>query len=184
MTPMAQMNAGMGRGFFAIGIWHPKTEVNVGTLWRTAHIFGAAFVFTVGRRYKRQASDTLNTPNHVPLMHFKDIEDLAEHLPHSCRLIGVELTERATPSHVFNHDQRACYLLGAEDNGLSPAVLESCHDVLKLPGRSSLNVAVAGSLVVYDRWRQANEREAWDRTTTLPRTIKELERWNSTSAEP
>jgi len=142
------------RGFFAIGVVHGINPVNIGTLWRTANIFGAAFIFTVGKRYKRQASDTLKTPRHIPLFHFATIEDLVEHLPHACPLIGVELQPDAVPSHLFNHPQQACYLLGAEDNGLTRAEQERCHRTLVLPGTSSLNVAVAGSLVLYDRWRQ------------------------------
>lgn len=47
------------RGFFGIGIERSKTEHNVGTLWRTADLLGAAFIFTVGRRYKpRQANSS------------------------------------------------------------------------------------------------------------------------------
>ena len=50
------------------------------------------------------------------------------------------------------HPERAAYLLGAEDHGLSPAVLAMCHRIVVLPGRHCLNVAVAGSLILYDRW--------------------------------
>lgn len=142
------------RGFYAIGIYHGKNELNVGTLWRTANILGAAFIYTVGRRYKQQCSDTLKTPRHKPLFHFADIEDLRAHLPHACRLVGVELTDDARYSHAYQHPLQTCYLLGAEDNGLPPAVLDRCHSVIRLPGERSLNVAVAGSLVLYDRWRQ------------------------------
>lgn len=33
----------MKRGYYGIGIYHPKTTENVGTLWRSAHNFGADF---------------------------------------------------------------------------------------------------------------------------------------------
>lgn len=72
------------RGFWAVGIWHPKHEVNVGGLWRSADLLGASFVFTVGRRYERkQAADTTNIGRHKPLFHFRTVEDLIEHLPDS-----------------------------------------------------------------------------------------------------
>lgn len=142
----------MTRGFATIGVYQPKTEANVGTLWRTAFAFGVALVFTVGRRYQRQASDTVATPRHVPLLHFSSMADLREHLPHGTPLIGVELTDEATPVRAFHHPERAAYLLGAEDHGLSPAVLAMCHRIVVLPGRHCLNVAVAGSLILYDRW--------------------------------
>ncbi len=145
------------RGFFSIGVYGPKTEMNIGTLWRTANIFGASFIYTVGRRYKKQATDTLHTPKHIPLFHFASVEDLYEHLPHGCRLVGVELTPEAQASHRYAHPQQCCYLLGAEDNGLPQRVVDKCHDLIRLPGERSLNVAVAGSMVVYDRWQQLSK---------------------------
>lgn len=54
------------RGYFGVGIYHTKTEQNVGTLMRSAQCFGAAFVFTIGKRYHRQSSDTMNAMNALP----------------------------------------------------------------------------------------------------------------------
>lgn len=140
------------RGYFGIGVYHPKKEQNIGTLMRSAYCFGADFAFTLGRRYDRQASDTPDAARHLPLYHYADIDDLVKHLPQGCPLIGVELADDATPLNRFDHPERACYLLGAEDYGLSSAVLSRCADVLVIPHASPcLNVAVAGSLVLYDR---------------------------------
>lgn len=142
------------RGFAAVGVWHPKCEVNVGTLWRSAFLYDAAMIATVGRRYKRQSSDTVGTPNKVPLMHYSDVADLRAHLPWGCPLIGVELTDSATPLSKFWHPPSAFYLLGAEDHGLPDSVLAQCHQVIQIPTPRphSLNVAVAGSLVLHDRY--------------------------------
>ena len=49
------------------------------------------------------------------------------------------------------HPERAVYLLGSETDGLSPEALEHCADVVQIPGEFSLNVSVAGSIVLYDR---------------------------------
>ena len=38
-----------GRGYFGIGIHCPKVTKNIGTLWRTAHILGADFMFIYPR---------------------------------------------------------------------------------------------------------------------------------------
>lgn len=141
------------RGYFGIGIYHPKSAVNVGTLWRHANNFGASFVFTIGRRYKAQASDTQKTERHKPLFHYTDIGDAIEHLPQSCPLIAVELVDGAIPLHEFKHPERAVYLLGAEDHGLSATVLSRCHYALQIPTLLdiSMNVAAAGTLVMYER---------------------------------
>lgn len=139
------------RGHFGIGILGPKTATNVGTLWRSAGILGASYIFTVGHRYPRQASDTIKAWRHIPLLAYADLEDLCAHLPEATELVGVELDDRARPLASFTHPERACYLLGAEDSGLSPSALVRCHRLVRIPGDYSLNVAVAGSIVVYDR---------------------------------
>lgn len=150
----------MSRGFFAVGVYHPKTEANIGTLWRSAHLYGAAFVFTVGRRYHRQASDTPGTPRHTPLLHFADVADLVEHLPWSAPLVGIELDDRSEALPEFSHPERAVYLLGAEDHGLPESVLTHCHHVVQIPALmpQSMNVSTAGSLVIYDRFVKAGAK--------------------------
>lgn len=143
------------RGFCAVGIWHTKTETNVGTLFRTAHALDVNFVFTVGRRYKRQSSDTTKAWKSIPLFHFTSMDDLKSHLPYDCLLTGVELCEDAESVAAFAHPERCCYLLGAEDDGLGSTELAQCHKVVQLPGRMCLNVATAGAMVLYDRWMKS-----------------------------
>lgn len=142
------------RGYFGI----TKDVFNVGSLWRSADLLGAAFIFTIGRRYRTQASDTMKSARRVPLHHYADLDDFYGHLPYDVQLIGLELDPRARAVEHYCHPDRAVYLLGAEDHGLSKAALAKCHQLVQLPGRSSLNVAVAGSLVMYDRWaKQVNK---------------------------
>lgn len=150
----------MSRGFCAIGVYRPKTAQNIGTLLRSATLYEAAFVFTVGARYVRQASDTPNTPKHTPLFQFADINDLREHLPWSSPLVGVELDERAVTLGQFGHPERAVYLLGAEDTGLPGPVLDACHAVVQIPTPqpASMNVAVAGSILLHDRYTRGVSR--------------------------
>lgn len=152
----------MSRGFFAVGVYHPKTEANIGTLLRTAYLYDAAFVFTVGRRYRPQASDTPKTPRQIPLFHFDTIDDLHGHLPHGAPLVGVELDPRATQLHEYEHPQAAVYLLGAEDSGLPQHVIDRCHDLVVLSSvqPQSMNVATAGSIVIYDRHVKSLARKA------------------------
>jgi tRNA (guanosine-2'-O-)-methyltransferase len=138
------------RGYFGIGIYHTKTEVNVGTLLRSSMQLGAAFAFTIGKRYKSQASDTMKASKHVPLYHFTDFDDFNSHRPVDCQLVGVELDLTAKPIPGFCHPERAIYLLGAEDNGLPEYVQAKCQHLVTLDG-GSFNVAVAGSIVMYDR---------------------------------
>jgi tRNA G18 (ribose-2'-O)-methylase SpoU len=139
------------RGYFEVGIYQPKTETNVGTLWRSAHQLGAAGLFTIGKRYKRQSSDTTNSVNHVSLRHYEDFDDFYSHLPENCKLIGIEMGGH--PLSNISHPERAIYLLGAEDHGLPDEILNKCNLVISLEsiGQNSYNVAVAGSIVMYHR---------------------------------
>ncbi len=138
-------------GYFGIGILHGKNSINYGTLYRTAQILGADFIFLIGRRFKRQASDTMKSWQHLPLFEYKDFEDFNNHRPYDCKLVGIEMTENATPIKEYKHPKKVAYLLGAEDNGLSKQAINNCQDIIYLQGEQSFNVAVAGSIVLYDR---------------------------------
>lgn len=148
------------RGYFEIGIFHTKTGANVGTLWRSAYQLGAAGIFTIGKRYQKQSSDTLKTYRHVPLREHADCEAMIAALPYGCQLVAVEMGGESLPR--FQHPERACYLLGAEDHGLPPSILARCQHVVSLPAlrTESYNVAVAGSLVMFDRQTKAGAWEA------------------------
>lgn len=144
----------MTRGYFGVAVYHPRHEVNIGTLWRSAAAYGAAFIATVGRRYGTiQASDTPKALYHVPLFHYSSVAELVDHLPHGAPLVGVELDPRATELQRFQHPERAVYLLGAEDHGLPAQVVDRCHHLVQVPSSVgwSLNVAVAGSIVMAHR---------------------------------
>ena len=149
------------RGYFGVAIYHPKIEANIGGLWRSASLFGASQLATIGRRYRKQASDRRKAYRHIPLMHYRDIEQFVEcGIPYACQLIGVELSPTAIPLRKFSHPQRAIYLLGAEDHGLPEAVLERCHALVQVEQTDPvgcLNVATAGSLVMYDRMVRCNQ---------------------------
>lgn len=142
----------MARGFFGVGIYHTKNALNVGGLWRSAHNFGADWIFTIGRRYRTQASDTTKATKHVPLYEFETFADFRRHTPRDTLIVAVELDPRAVALPEFQHPERAVYLLGAEDSGIPADVLQECHRIVQIPGAiRCLNVASAGSIVMYDR---------------------------------
>ena len=65
----------------------------------------------------------------------------------------MEKTDTAENLEDFKHPKRCVYLLGAEDNGLTKEAIEKSHFLIQFPSEFSLNVAVAGSIVLYDRSR-------------------------------
>ena len=138
----------MDRGFFEIGICAGKFPQNLGTLWRTASQLGAAGIFMIGHRYSRQSSDTPHVARHIPLRQYVGWDEFVSVAPEKTLLVAVEMGGRNLPT--FIHPERAIYILGAEDED----VLKSCSHVVSLPsvGHNSYNVAVAGALVMYDRY--------------------------------
>lgn len=146
--------------YFEIGIYGAKTETNVGTLWRSALQLGAGGIFTIGRRYPGQSSDTTKTMRHIPLREYLTLDDMLAARPKGALLIGVEMGGK--PLATFTHPAQAIYLLGAEDHGLPPAILARCDHIVSIEAVTvpSYNVAVAGSLVMWHRTFGAGARRA------------------------
>jgi tRNA G18 (ribose-2'-O)-methylase SpoU len=141
------------RGYCGIGIVGPKTAANVGTLWRSAANLGASFIFTVGHRYPKSAGDTIKAWRHIPMFEVDGMDDLP--VPRDCEFIGIEIDPKARDLPSFHHPERAVYLLGAEDSGLPADAISRCARFVEIPSHRCLNVAVAGSLVLYDRMAKA-----------------------------
>ena len=146
-------NPPSARGYFGIGAESISKSVNLGNLFRSAHAFGASFVFTVGadERAFEMRSDTSKADNHLPIYHWKTVDDMQ--LPKGCSLVGIEILDGAVDLPSFPHPQRSAYVLGPERGVLSPALLAHCQHLVRIPTRFSLNVATAGAIVMYDRLR-------------------------------
>lgn len=140
------------RGFFGIGVEGVSKPMNVGSLFRSAHAFGASFVFVIAPAIDVRTlyrSDTSSTAKHVPLYQFDSLSDFK--LPHDCRLVGVELIDEAIELPSFTHPERAAYILGPERGSLSPALVERCDFTVKIPTKFCVNVGIAGAILMYDR---------------------------------
>ena len=139
------------RGYFGVGVDGISKPMNLGNLVRIAHAFDASFFFSIAPRLKLSdaASDTSRAQNTLPFYHLEKAEDLR--LPLDCRLVGVEITDDAVELPRFRHPTRAAYVFGAERFSLSPEVLKACDFVVKIPTRFSINVGMAGAIVLYDR---------------------------------
>lgn len=144
----------MPRGYFAVGAERSSKALNLGNLLRTAHGFGASFTFTIGATYRalEARADTSKGRDHLPHYNWHALEDMR--LPERCQLVGIELVDNAIDLPSFRHPSRAAYVLGPERGSLSPALLERCDFVVRIPTRFCINVAIAGAIVMYDRTTQ------------------------------
>lgn len=140
------------RGYFGIGVEGISKPMNLGSLWRTAHAFGASFIFTIGANYSRregERADTSKTSAQVPLYEFADVKSFR--LPKGCALVGIEILDEAVDLPSFPHPRQGAYVLGPERGCLSPELVKRCAHLVKIPTQFSINLSLAGSIVMYDR---------------------------------
>jgi tRNA G18 (ribose-2'-O)-methylase SpoU len=140
------------RGYFGIGVEGISKPMNLGSLLRSAHAFGAGFAFTIGAVFDAKAAAQADTSAAVASLPFHAFGSLDElQLPHGCRLVGVEFRDDASDLPSFTHPSQAAYVLGAELSSLSQDLVERCDFLVKIPTKFCVNVAIAGALVMYDR---------------------------------
>jgi tRNA G18 (ribose-2'-O)-methylase SpoU len=137
----------------AIAAWNITKEHNVGSLVRTAHAAAAEEVVLVGEReWNVEAARTSELFTTVT-----QLRDAATF--HRYReekrwdLVAVELDARAVNLFDAEYPERPCFLLGAELGGIPADLLDEAKLVVQIPQWGlvpSLNLAVAGSIVLYD----------------------------------
>ncbi|KZK77470.1 putative TrmH family tRNA/rRNA methyltransferase [Pseudovibrio sp. W64] len=142
------------RGYFAIGSEGLSKSMNVGTLMRTGHAFGASYFFTVDAHIKSlgkaMKADTSKSPDHLPYFAWNSVDEMQ--FPRGCKMVGVELTDDAIELPSFGHPLQAAYILGPERGSLSKEMQDRCDYIVKIPTKFCLNVGVAAALVLYDRY--------------------------------
>jgi len=139
------------RGYFGIGVEGISKPMNVGNLFRSAHAFGASFVFWLKPHHTAfgAASDTSRGHAHLPAYTWSSPAEIK--LPQGCKLVGVELLDEAVDLPSFKHPLQAAYVLGPERGSLSRDLAERCDHIVKIPTKFCVNVGVAGAIVMYDR---------------------------------
>ena len=139
------------RGYFAVGVDGISKAMNLGNLLRITHAFGGSFFFTIDAQVEltEAQSDTSRAEGHMPVYQFRTPDEFR--MPKGCVLVGVEITDDAVDLPTFRHPLRAAYVFGSERLSLSPEMLKRCQHVVKIPMRFSINVGMAGAIVMYDR---------------------------------
>lgn len=167
----------MERGFFMIGVVRPRNTLNIGTLIRSAHVFGATGVFAVGAAFPVENEAAHGFDRHLPVFHFEGPEQFDHAMPDNAEYVVIEMHDDACDLRTFVHPERAVYVLGSEYTGVPAEYLSLGRrtHIVQVPARErvSLNVAIAGSIVMADRvmkeeGRQARRRMFSDRSSPRP----------------
>jgi len=133
--------------------WEITKEHNVGSLVRTVHAAAAEELVLVGEReWNVPAAKTSEL--YTEIVQLPDTEAFLRHLENrNWRLVAVEIHDRAVNLFEASYPDRPCFLLGAELGGIPEQLIEAADTVVQIPQWGlvpSLNLAVAGSIVVYD----------------------------------
>jgi tRNA (guanosine-2'-O-)-methyltransferase len=130
-------------------------EANLGTMLRTCDAVGACMAVPDTSHY-RTALARGNTLVRRPHIHWLDRSKLSwieRERSRGSSIVAIELAEDATPlTRLAPATGRTIVLLGHEHEGVPPEAWPLLDYVVEIPmvGRgASLNVAVAGSLVLY-----------------------------------
>jgi tRNA (guanosine-2'-O-)-methyltransferase len=127
---------------------------NLGTLLRTCDAVGACMAVPATDHY-RVALDKGDTLPVRPCVHWVDskLGWIQRQRTRGAHVIGVELDDDSISlRQVHQATRRSVVLLGHEHSGLPPEVRPLLDQVVEIPMMGvghSLNVAVAGSLVLY-----------------------------------
>lgn len=136
------------RGYAAIGLFNPKTELNVGSVMRAAGAYNAGMVAIQGRRFKASATDPASSHLHMPVI---ETDDLWSVIPYDCVPVAVEYIESATSLVDYIHPERAFYIFGPEDGSISNEIVKKCRDVVYVPTAQCMNLAATANVLMYDR---------------------------------
>jgi RNA methyltransferase, TrmH family len=143
-----------------------RSEGNLGSLIRTSEAIGGAGFILLGPRIDpfdpavvrasmgalfRQTFIRTNNPS------------LRNWLRrHRCRVIGAS-PDGSAELHCFDYPRPTILVLGEERQGLSPFLRDLCSDLVRIPmvgAADSLNLAVAGSLLLYEVFRARSARRS------------------------
>jgi tRNA(Leu) C34 or U34 (ribose-2'-O)-methylase TrmL len=145
---MLQLHRNTARGYACVGLYHPKTPHNVGSVLRAAGNFSVSMVALTGARYRKASTDTMQQYRNRPLL---QVEDLRAIIPYDCVPVAVDLVEGAENLVNYKHPERAFYIFGPEDSTLGEKVLSWCRDKVYVPTKSCMNLAGCVHVVLYDR---------------------------------
>ncbi len=130
-------------------------DANLGTLLRTCDAVRACMALPATAHYKQALArgDTLRRRTHIHWLHGPKERWIAHERAHGAIIVAVELADDAvTLGDLQPATQRTVVLLGHEHHGVPDDVWPLLDHVIEIPMLgfgASLNVAVAGSLVLY-----------------------------------
>ncbi|MEI7768489.1 MAG: 23S rRNA (guanosine(2251)-2'-O)-methyltransferase RlmB [Chloroflexales bacterium] len=141
---------------------HLQDPQNIGTLLRTAEVVGIHGVAMPGRRAAEITPAVVNASSgateHLKIVLVTNLsQTIATLQKQGVWVVGLEDDEQAQDIDSADLNLPLALVVGAEGPGLARLVRERCDFLVRLPmaGQiASLNASVAGSIALYNAWRQ------------------------------
>ena len=161
LEDLLQAGPGLSGNRFLLALDGVEDPHNLGALLRSADGAGVDGVVLPERRSAPLSGTVAKTSagasEHVRIARVTNLTRALEAAKKSGFWI-VGLDERGSPDYPdFNFRQDCCLVLGSEGSGLHDLVKRTCDFLLRIPmagSVSSLNVSVAGAVVMYEAMRQ------------------------------
>jgi tRNA(Leu) C34 or U34 (ribose-2'-O)-methylase TrmL len=134
-------------GFSAIGLYHTKTDANMGGVMRAAECFDVKLIMLVGRRFQKEPTDVYKTYRKIPVLEVERFDAT----PYDCQKVVIEVREDAVSLQEFAHPSRAFYIFGPEDGSVPDDIVAGCQHRVCIPTKHCLNLAATANIVLYDR---------------------------------
>ena len=139
---------------FKLILFNLVKPCNIGLLMRSAYAFGCDELLLVGRK-KYKLTGSSGTSKRIPTRHFYSMAEVAAYCRESgFSIYGVEIG--GTPLDEVQFDSNVAFVMGNEGRGISDAEAY-CEAMVTIPqwgGVHSLNVSVAGAIVMFEFQRQ------------------------------
>lgn len=137
-----------------------RSAQNVGSFFRTCDSLGVDKIFLCGITSvppnKEILKTALGATESVIWEHFENTSQCIELLRNKgFTIICIEQTEKSLmlDNYEFNLDENICLVFGNEIEGVNKDIIEMADDCVEIPqlgSKHSLNVSVAGGIVIWD----------------------------------
>lgn len=130
----------------SLSLWHVGDPGNIGALLRSADAFGASLALSAGCADitgPKALRASVGAVFRVPTARFDEVEG------HRVALVAHE----GRPLQEVAHEVPISFVLGAEREGLPDEVVAGCDEAASItiaPNAESLNVAMAGTIALYE----------------------------------
>lgn len=139
-----------------IAIENVEHDFNIGSIVRTANSFNVSKVHIIGKKkYNRRGA--MCTDKYLEIIHHPTMEDFLQ-TQQGRELVAIENnTSRARELHSKKFANNTTLILGSENNGITPELLDRAHDVRFIESfgsTRSVNVGAAAAIAMYEYIRQ------------------------------